>query len=184
MVLAPQVQLFCEQNPREESLLQHHHALALLNYTSIAWFAFWKHRNEIPFLTGCEEGRMLIWAGSCHWGRVQQSTRGRVTIMNYILNTHGAVLTTNSLHSLIPIWCRCRVVIAGKVLFGGRLNAVSVMNFSIAENCSPRCDLRTALRLGWIVSCSSKCLILFNRNLAATLLLVLADGKFLPNVFH
>lgn len=57
-------------NPSAESLLQHHHtceALALLNYTSIAWFAFWKHRNEIPLLIGCEEGRMLIWAGSCHW---------------------------------------------------------------------------------------------------------------------
>lgn len=91
---------------------------------------------------------MLIWAGSCHWGRVQQSTRGRVAIMNYILNTHGAVLTTNSLHSLIPIWCHCRVLIAGKVLFGGGLNAVSVMSFSVAESYSPRCDLRTALRLG------------------------------------
>lgn len=37
--LAPQVQLFCEQNPSRESLLQHRHtceALALLNYTSIA----------------------------------------------------------------------------------------------------------------------------------------------------
>lgn len=75
-------------------------------------------------------------------------------------------------------------MIAGKVLFSGRLNAVSVMNFSIAENYSPRCDLRTAFRLGRIVSCSSKCLILFNRNLAAALLLVLVDGKFLPNVFH
>lgn len=184
VVLAPQVQLFCEQNPSEESLLQHHHTLALLTCTSIAWFAFWKHRNEIPLLAGCEEGRMLIWAGSCQWGRVQQSTRGRVVIMNYILNTHGAVLTTNSLHSLIPIWCRCRVVIAGKVLFSGGLNAVSVMSFSIVENYSPRCDLRTVLRLDWIVSCSSKCLILFNRNLAAALLLVLVGGKFLPNVFH
>lgn len=45
---------------------------------------------------------MLIWAGSCHWGRVQQSTRGRVPVMNYVLNTRGAVLITNSLHSLIP----------------------------------------------------------------------------------
>lgn len=75
-------------------------------------------------------------------------------------------------------------MIAGKVLFGGGLNAVSVMSFPIAENYSPRCDLRSALRLGWIVSCSSKCLILFNRNLAVTLLLVLVDGKFLPNIFH
>lgn len=32
-------------------------------------------------------------------GGVQQSTKGRVTVMKYILNTHCAVLTTNSLHS-------------------------------------------------------------------------------------
>lgn len=41
---------------------------------------------------------MLIWAGSCHQGGVQQSTRGGVTVMKCILNTHCAVLR-NALHS-------------------------------------------------------------------------------------
>lgn len=91
-----------EQNPREESLLEHHHtweALALLNSASIAWLCFLKAQewdSPVNRMWGGEDAApawLLPWMGA------QQSTRGMVTVMRCILNTHCAVLTTNSLHS-------------------------------------------------------------------------------------
>lgn len=102
VALAPQVQLFHEQNPSGESLLEHHdtcEALALLNSTSIAWLCFLKAQKWDSPINRMWGGKDADLGWLLHWGGVQQSTRGTVTIMKCILNTHCAVLTTNSLHS-------------------------------------------------------------------------------------
>lgn len=76
--LAPQVQLVCEQNPREVTASASPHVwnfgtLKLHLHCLICFLKTQKWDSSVNRMWG-GKGRMLIWAGSCHWGR--QSTRG------------------------------------------------------------------------------------------------------------